>query len=92
MDTNRTMHITIQEERSLPELERCTTCCNSFHWPFCSSALFHSTKWSKGIPFTDVSYIAVHSCITTVSTASQRCYVKLTSLNICLRAKRITQP
>ncbi|KAJ8000116.1 hypothetical protein DPEC_G00201510 [Dallia pectoralis] len=47
MDTNRTMHITIQEERSLPGLERCTTCCNGFHCPFCSSALFHSTKWSK---------------------------------------------
>ncbi|KAJ8006535.1 hypothetical protein DPEC_G00108260 [Dallia pectoralis] len=43
------MYITIQEERSLPELERCTTCCNGFHWPFCSSALFHSTKWSKAI-------------------------------------------
>ncbi|KAJ7989980.1 hypothetical protein DPEC_G00310110 [Dallia pectoralis] len=47
MDTKQTMHITIQKGRSLPELERCTTCCNVFHCPFCSSTLFHSTKLSK---------------------------------------------
>lgn len=41
------MHITIQEGSSLPELERCTTCCTDFHCPFCSSVLFHPTKLCK---------------------------------------------
>ncbi|XP_041844142.1 uncharacterized protein LOC121641866 [Melanotaenia boesemani] len=42
-----TMHITIQEGRTLPDLKRCSTCCNNFHCPFCRSALFHPTKLSK---------------------------------------------
>ncbi|XP_065132856.1 uncharacterized protein [Paramisgurnus dabryanus] len=40
-------HITIQEGRAIPELQRCTTCCKDFHCPFCSSSLFHPTKLSK---------------------------------------------
>ncbi|XP_030224020.1 uncharacterized protein LOC115552249 isoform X2 [Gadus morhua] len=41
------MNVSIQEGRSLPELEKCTTCCNHFHCPFCSSNVFKPTKLSK---------------------------------------------
>ncbi|KAJ4948554.1 hypothetical protein JOQ06_020087, partial [Pogonophryne albipinna] len=41
------MHISIQEGRSLPDLQRCTTCCNDFHCPFYVSGLFSPTKHSK---------------------------------------------
>ncbi|KAJ4941148.1 hypothetical protein JOQ06_027435, partial [Pogonophryne albipinna] len=41
------MRISIQEGRSLPDLQRCTTCCNDFHCPFCVSGLFSPTKHSK---------------------------------------------
>ncbi|XP_034091365.1 uncharacterized protein LOC117558919 [Gymnodraco acuticeps] len=41
------MHITIREGRSLPDLQRCTTCCNDFHCPFCVSRLFSPTKHCK---------------------------------------------
>ncbi|KAK1885480.1 Translation initiation factor IF-2 [Dissostichus eleginoides] len=41
------MHITIQEGRSLPDLQRCTTCCEDFHCPFCASNVFHPAKLSK---------------------------------------------
>ncbi|XP_034055087.1 uncharacterized protein LOC117534923, partial [Gymnodraco acuticeps] len=41
------MHITIREGRSLPDLQRCTTCCEDFHCPFCASNVFQSAKLSK---------------------------------------------
>ncbi|XP_061573571.1 uncharacterized protein LOC133440346 isoform X2 [Cololabis saira] len=41
------MHITIQRGSSLPELQRCRTCCDQYHCPFCQSSLFHPTKLSK---------------------------------------------
>ncbi|KAI4795305.1 hypothetical protein KUCAC02_031508 [Chaenocephalus aceratus] len=41
------MHITIREGRSLPDLQRCTTCCEDFHCPFCASTVFQSAKLSK---------------------------------------------
>ncbi|KAG9280318.1 hypothetical protein AMEX_G3008 [Astyanax mexicanus] len=47
MEYSRNMHITIQEGRAMPKLERCTTCCKKFHCPFCSSSLFNPTKLSK---------------------------------------------
>ncbi|XP_023152047.1 mucin-2-like [Amphiprion ocellaris] len=47
MDDQKTMHITIRKGRSLPQLERCATCCTDFHCPFCSSVLFHPTRLSK---------------------------------------------
>ncbi|XP_029954677.1 zinc finger protein 224-like [Salarias fasciatus] len=44
---DRDMHITVQRGRSLPELIRCTTCCSSYHCPFCSTAMFQPHKMSK---------------------------------------------
>ncbi|KAF3836251.1 hypothetical protein F7725_028809 [Dissostichus mawsoni] len=41
------MHISIQEGRSLPNFQRCTTCCEDFHCPFCASNVFHPAKSSK---------------------------------------------
>ncbi|KAF3834467.1 hypothetical protein F7725_025671 [Dissostichus mawsoni] len=41
------MHISIQEGRSLPDFQRCTTCCEDFHCPFCASNVFHPAKSSK---------------------------------------------
>ncbi|KAK1894968.1 TRMT1-like protein [Dissostichus eleginoides] len=41
------MHISIQEGRSLPDFQRCTTCCEDFHCPFCASNVFHPAKLSK---------------------------------------------
>nr|XP_033944478.1 uncharacterized protein zgc:113210 [Pseudochaenichthys georgianus]XP_033944479.1 uncharacterized protein zgc:113210 [Pseudochaenichthys georgianus] len=41
------MHITIREGRSLPHLQRCTTCCKDFHCPLCASNVFHPAKLSK---------------------------------------------
>ncbi|KAI4823000.1 hypothetical protein KUCAC02_008515 [Chaenocephalus aceratus] len=41
------MHITIREGRSLPDLQRCTTCCKDFHCPLCASNVFHPAKLSK---------------------------------------------
>ncbi|XP_034543441.1 uncharacterized protein LOC117815683 isoform X2 [Notolabrus celidotus] len=47
MDDDQSVHITIQRGRSLPKLSRCSSCCWSFHCPFCSSALCRPTKLSK---------------------------------------------
>ncbi|KAJ4923109.1 hypothetical protein JOQ06_021353 [Pogonophryne albipinna] len=47
MDLSPLMHITIREGRSLPDLQRCTTCCEDFHCPFCASNVFQSAKLSK---------------------------------------------
>nr|XP_033933765.1 uncharacterized protein LOC117441855 [Pseudochaenichthys georgianus] len=41
------MHVTIREGRSLPDLQRCTTCCEDFHCPFCASTVFQSARLSK---------------------------------------------
>ncbi|KAI9545778.1 hypothetical protein NQZ68_033910 [Dissostichus eleginoides] len=41
------MHISIQEGRSLPDFQRCATCCEDFHCPFCASNVFHPAKSSK---------------------------------------------
>ncbi|XP_075880365.1 uncharacterized protein LOC142886952 isoform X2 [Nelusetta ayraudi] len=41
------MHITIQEGSSLPELQRCTTCCDLYHCPYCQSSLFKPTYLCK---------------------------------------------
>ncbi|KAJ4939271.1 hypothetical protein JOQ06_028727 [Pogonophryne albipinna] len=41
------MHITIREGRSLPDLQRCTTCCKDIHCPLCASNVFHPAKLNK---------------------------------------------
>ncbi|XP_028310556.1 uncharacterized protein LOC114468079 isoform X2 [Gouania willdenowi] len=41
------MHITIQKGRSIPALNRCTTCCDNYHCPFCCSTLFRPQRLSK---------------------------------------------
>ncbi|XP_059187333.1 zinc finger protein 16-like isoform X2 [Centropristis striata] len=43
----KAMHITVREGRSLPEIRRCSTCCDDFHCPFCSSTFFKPTSLSK---------------------------------------------
>ncbi|KAJ8370516.1 hypothetical protein SKAU_G00105440 [Synaphobranchus kaupii] len=37
-------HITIQRGRSLPPLAKCTSCCRSYHCPFCGPSVFRPTK------------------------------------------------
>ncbi|XP_023135242.1 uncharacterized protein LOC111574730 isoform X2 [Amphiprion ocellaris] len=47
MEDGHTMHITIQRGRSLPQLNRCSTCCDMYHCPFCCSTLFRPQRFSK---------------------------------------------
>ncbi|XP_019727005.1 uncharacterized protein LOC109516704 [Hippocampus comes] len=41
------MHVTIQRGTSVPELQKCNTCCRMYHCPFCQPAWFKPTYYCK---------------------------------------------
>ncbi|KAM4614833.1 uncharacterized protein ACJ7VT_010072 isoform 1-T1 [Polymixia lowei] len=47
MEGERQLHVTIQRGKSLPDVEKCSKCCQLYHCPFCKPDVFKPTKLSK---------------------------------------------
>ncbi|XP_051945069.1 uncharacterized protein LOC127617185 isoform X1 [Xyrauchen texanus] len=40
-------HITIQRGKTLPQFQRCKSCCHYYHCPFCAASVFKPTTMNK---------------------------------------------